>query len=286
MKGAIMGSLLFILVCALLLNYYVINKEYFSNAMIDYVSADCSNITDCKRCAKEKSCGWCATSSKCLTMDTNFKLPGCAPSSSVLDSSICSSSSSSSSSTSNTSNSSNSSNSSNNTTNSNGLLSFSSILSSFLTTHPINTYNLNTNNTTVQADYDNDNSVSSSGMLAQYAQLRNTLKADMQEAVKNELLNERALKPVTTTTPSCPSPSINQGSSWRGLGNTQGSNCSTKKPEPPQPPQVCKPLPSKPQPEPSQQCQPPQKCPPPPPPFDMSDYVKKDSIPCYGCSLN
>ena len=124
-------------------------------------------------------------------------------------------------------------------------------------------------------------------MLAQYAQLRNTLKADIQEAVKNELLNERALTPVITTTPVSTSPSINQGSWWKGLGNTQGSNCPTKKPEPPK---GCKkPLPPKPEPvqpvQPPQQCQPPLSCPPPPPPFDMSEYIRKDSIPCYGCSL-
>jgi len=75
----------------------------------------------------------------------------------------------------------------------------------------------------------------------------NTMKADINEAIKNELMNEHNLnKPIVTN--SCSTSS----------GTAQGKEMLDKNQK---------------------------DCPQNVIPFDMSEYIRKDSIPCWGCSM-
>lgn len=122
---------------------------------------------------------------------------------------------------------------------------------------------------------------SDSATLAQYEQLQKLLKADIQNAVRAEILNQRALiPPIKCKDPNddkkCEdskesSPSLIQGSWFRGWGK-DSSNSG----------------PNTPYAQGQQQCQG-QQCDdtpiPPANPIDMSQYIRKDSIPCYACKL-
>lgn len=136
----------------------------------------------------------------------------------------------------------------------------------------------------------NPKEVSQCSVMSQYQQLRNLLKADIQDAVKNEVLNQRALIPpikcrTSETTlensnkssessgssssssssgASASTPSLWQGSWFRGgskdPSKPAGANCPYAQ---------------------GQQSNQPE----PVPGIDMSQYIRKDSIPCYGCKL-
>jgi hypothetical protein len=75
----------------------------------------------------------------------------------------------------------------------------------------------------------------------------NTMKADINEAIKNELTNEYNLnKPIVTD------------ASSSSCGTAQGKEMLDKNQK---------------------------DCPQNVKPFDMSEYIRKDSIPCWGCSM-
>jgi len=97
--------------------------------------------------------------------------------------------------------------------------------------------------------------------------VRSILKSDVQKAVKDELLASRATNPVPPACPDANSPALQQGSCFRGASTDPSVPSSSSLPYGTGQ-QSCdsdsvKPL----------------------DPIDMSQYIRKDSIPCYGCTL-
>jgi hypothetical protein len=102
-----------------------------------------------------------------------------------------------------------------------------------------------------------DSSVSSATDTANELQKRNSLLEDIQKAVRNELLSSR------NTTPILPGDCDNSTTSM-SQGQEYEDNCykGTVSRCPKNPDGTCPPIP------------------------DMSNYIKKDSIPCWGCNID
>ena len=110
------------------------------------------------------------------------------------------------------------------------------------------------------------NNLSDEAKTSNFNKIRSILRSDIQKAVKDELLASRATNPVDTSSSGTSSSSLQQGSCFRG-DSTDSSACNTTNPYAIGQ-QGCnidsvKPTPS----------------------VDMSQYIRKDSIPCYGCTL-
>ena len=101
-------------------------------------------------------------------------------------------------------------------------------------------------------------SVSGSGYNAMTLQQRAELLKDIQKVVRNEVLASRATKPIIPgETRQEPSESTAQGQEYEGSCYKDTDYRCPKNPD--------------------------GSCPPVP---DMSEYIKKDSIPCWGCALD
>ncbi len=100
-------------------------------------------------------------------------------------------------------------------------------------------------------------SISGTGYDAMSLQERADLLRDIQKVVKNEILSHRLTTPIISATATKPSDSTAQGQEYE-------SSCykDTEYRCPKNPDGTCPPMP------------------------DMSKYIKKDAIPCYGCSLD
>lgn len=100
-------------------------------------------------------------------------------------------------------------------------------------------------------------SISGSGYDAMSLQQRADLLRDIQKAVRNELLANRVTTPLIPATANKPSESTAQGKEYEDSCYKDTEYRCPKNPD--------------------------GSCPPMP---DMSQYIKKDAIPCYGCSLD
>jgi hypothetical protein len=102
-------------------------------------------------------------------------------------------------------------------------------------------------------------SISGSGYNAMTLQQRADLLRDVQKAVRNELLSHRSTMPILSgeTRKSQDTDSTAQGKEYENSCHKDTEYRCPKNPD-----GSCPPIP------------------------DMSEYIRKDSIPCYGCSLD
>jgi hypothetical protein len=102
-------------------------------------------------------------------------------------------------------------------------------------------------------------SISGSGYNAMTLQQRMDLLKDVQKAVRNELLSNRSTMPILSgeTRKSKDTDSTAQGKEYENSCHKDSEYRCPKNPD-----GSCPPIP------------------------DMSEYIRKDSIPCYGCSLD
>jgi hypothetical protein len=100
-------------------------------------------------------------------------------------------------------------------------------------------------------------SVSGSGYDAMTLQQRADLLRDIQKVVKNEILANRLTTPMIPATANKPSDSTAQGQEYENSCHKDTEYRCPRNPD-----GSCPPIP------------------------DMSKYIRKDAIPCYGCSLD